>query len=110
MADVRLFAETIDRFLTGRTLQDFTEDSMLRAAVERVLQNIGEALAQLSRIAPELAHQVPRHRGLIGLRNVLVHGYSGLNTEELWEAIQQNLPALLQAAQRLAPADDDTKT
>jgi uncharacterized protein with HEPN domain len=34
MADVRLFAETIDRFLTGRTLQDFTEDSMLRAAVE----------------------------------------------------------------------------
>jgi uncharacterized protein with HEPN domain len=110
LADVRAFAEDIDRFLSGRTLNDFVEDSMLRAAVERKLQNIGEALVQLSRVSAALAQQVPRHRELIGMRNVLVHGYSGLNTEELWEAIRQNLPSLLEAAQRIAPSGDHSNT
>lgn len=109
LTDVRSFAEDIERFLRGRTFQDFVDDGMFRAAVERKLQNIGEALVQLSRLSEPMASQIPRHRQLIGLRNVLVHGYSGLNDLEIWEGLQQHLPLLLEAAIRLAPTPPDTK-
>jgi uncharacterized protein with HEPN domain len=102
-SDVLECAEDIERFVKGRTLEDFVADALLRAAVERKLQNIGEALVQLSRISEHHAQQFPRHRKLIGLRNVLVHGYSGLNNHELWAAMQLYLPELLETARRLAP-------
>lgn len=68
---------------------------MLRSAVERQLQNIGEALSQLARLDAALAARVPQHRQIIGFRNVLVHGYSGLNNAEIWRVIQEDLPRLL---------------
>lgn len=83
---------------------------LTRSAVERQLQNIGEALSQLSRIDAASAEAIPRHRELIGLRDVLAHGYSGLNVEELWQALQQHLPQLLAAARVLAPLPTTDKT
>lgn len=50
-------------------------DEMLRAAVERKLQNAGEALAQLRKLAPALATSIPDHDRIIAFRHVLVHRY-----------------------------------
>jgi uncharacterized protein with HEPN domain len=63
-ADIRAFAEDIDRFIEGRTLDDFLADAQLRAAVERKLQNIGEALVQLSRLTEHHAQQIRPSRPL----------------------------------------------
>ena len=92
--DVRHACAAIEAFVVGADLDRYRSDAMLRSAVERQLQNIGEALSQLSRIDPALAARVPRHRQLIGLRNILVHGYAGLNDEEVWAVLQANLPEL----------------
>jgi uncharacterized protein with HEPN domain len=61
------------------------------------LQNIGEALSQLSKLDPGLGARVPRQRQLIGFRNVLVHGYAGLNSAEVWRVLHENLPELHEA-------------
>jgi uncharacterized protein with HEPN domain len=51
--DVREAAERINRFTSGRSFEDYLNDEMLRAAVERQFEIIGEALNQLSKREPE---------------------------------------------------------
>lgn len=63
---------------------------MMRSAVERQLQNIGEAVSQVSKADPDLAARIPRQRQLIGFRDVLVHGYAGLNDAEVWRVLHEN--------------------
>ena len=84
----------IDTFVSGVDLRHYEADLLLRSAVERQLQNIGEDLSQLSKIDPAVAARVPRQRQPIGFRNVLVHVYAGLNQPEIWRVLHENLPAL----------------
>lgn len=92
--DMQQACAAIDSFVSGVDLRSFETNLLLRSAVERQLQNIGEALSQLSKLDPALAARVPRQRQLIGFRNVLVHGYSGLNHSEIWRVLHENLPEL----------------
>ena len=61
--DARNASERIERFARDATFTDYQADDLLRSAVERQLEIIGEALNQLSRVAPELA---PRFRSYPG--------------------------------------------
>ncbi len=58
---------------------------MLRSAVERQFQVIGEALNRLSRVDRETASAVPDLPRIVAFRNVLVHGYSVLDNKLIWE-------------------------
>ena len=91
----------ISSFVDGVGEDGYLSNLQLRSAVERQLQNVGEALSQLSKLDVTLAAQVPRQRQLIGLRNVLVHGYAGLNNAEVWQLVQMHLPDLQNAVEQL---------
>ena len=60
----------------GKSFADFDRDIVLRSAVERQFEIIGEALAQLARIDAAIAQKVPELRQIIAFRNVLIHGYA----------------------------------
>ena len=95
--DVQYACNAVMDFLQGVAFEQFAADLLLRSAVERQLQNMGEALAQLGRLDPELAKKVPDHRAVISFRNVLVHGYATLDKQVVWNVIQRDLPELLSA-------------
>lgn len=97
--DVLEASRNIDQFLSDRTPEAFTHDLLVRSAVERQFGIIGEALSQLAKIAPDIAHQIPELQRIIAFRNVLIHGYAVLDTHEVWRIIQENLPALRTAVQ-----------
>ena len=99
--DMQHACVAIGCFVEDANLQRYDTDLLLRSAVERQLQNIGEALSQLSKLDPALAARVPRQRQLIGFRNVLVHGYAGLNNAEIWRTLHENLPELQSAVSAL---------
>ena len=99
--DMQQACLAISGFVTGVDLPHYQSNLLLRSAVERKLQNIGEALSQLSRLQPDVAARVPQHRQLIAFRNVLVHGYAGLNDDEVWRVLHKNLPKLLIAVTAL---------
>ena len=74
----------------------FADRALVCAAVERKFEIIGEALSQLSKRDPVLAHRVPDFRDIISFRNLLIHGYSVVNQD----AVRKLLPGL-----RAVPGD-----
>ena len=99
--DIQQAASRLTLFLQPHDMASYLADDMVRAAVERQFEIIGEALTQLAKHAPELAAQVPHWREAIGLRNVLIHGYATIDDARVWQIAQVNLPALRQAVDQL---------
>ena len=67
---------------------------MLRSAVERQFEIIGEALAQLSRLDPTLASRISEFRRIIAFRNILIHGYAQVDDRIVWDIVETKLQVL----------------
>lgn len=100
-------AEAIQAFLRDRTFDDYNTDEMLRAAVERKFEIIGEALSQLSQIDPELAATIPERRQIIAFRNLLIHGYSAVRNGRVWRITHEDLPVLESKLVEITRASDE---
>jgi uncharacterized protein with HEPN domain len=94
--------KNIEAFIRGKSFDEFSTNVLLRSAVERQLEVLGEALGQLAKFAPDLAGQVPDLRRIVGLRNVLIHGYAVVNHDLVWRAVQEHLPPLRKVLRALA--------
>ncbi len=70
-------------------------DELLQTWFVHHVQIIGEAAARLSEEFRAAHPDVPWSE-IIGMRNVLVHEYFGVDTEEIWATIQHDLPELKQ--------------
>ena len=102
--DARRAAERILRFSAGRSIDDYLDDEMLRSAVERQFEIIGEAFSGLQRVDASIAARVPDLRQIIGFRNVLIHGYATVNDRTVWDVVQDDLPRLLTILTQLLDA------
>jgi uncharacterized protein with HEPN domain len=92
--DINEAADLVSRFIGNVELAEYLADPMRRAAVERQLQNLGEALVQLEKTDAQIAGRVPDHREIIGFRHALVHGYKNLNHARVWHTAVEDLPPL----------------
>jgi uncharacterized protein with HEPN domain len=99
--DVQEAGRLIRRFAAGRSFADYQADPMLRSAVERQFEIIGEALNRLVRFDPEMAARIAEHRRIIAFRNVLIHGYDAIQHEVVWGIVETRLPALLKVVDEL---------
>jgi uncharacterized protein with HEPN domain len=99
--DVRQAAQRIETFAQGRSLNDYLADPMLRSAVERQFEIIGEALNQLSRASPHIAARIPDLSRAIAMRNVLIHGYAQVDNEAVWRTLRDKLPDLRTCVEQL---------
>lgn len=95
-------------FVRGKTAPQFKADRMLRSAVERQFEIVGEALSQLAKSDPETAARIPELGRIVAFRNVLIHGYSMVDSETVWQIIHENLSDLQGILQRLLEASDST--
>jgi uncharacterized protein with HEPN domain len=101
LADVLEATDLIERFTTAADLDSYRSDPMMRSAVERQLEVIGEALNRLTRADPELARRIPDINRIVGFRNVLAHGYDVVDDEVVWAATTLDVPALAIAVTEL---------
>ncbi len=93
-------AKAINSFVIGRTFHDYLNNRMLRGAVERHLEIIGEAAGyiplEIQERYPDLAWLEMR-----GMRNILIHGYFGVSLPIVWQTTMHDLPALVAGLQRM---------
>jgi uncharacterized protein with HEPN domain len=93
--DMRSAAAGITQFVADRTLADFKSDLMLKLAVEREFEIIGEALSRLVKADPSTAGKTSEYRRIAGFRNVLIHGYDTISDDVTWQIIETKLPLLI---------------
>ncbi len=84
----------IQMFVYGVDYSSYRKNTMLRSAVERQLGIIGEALNRIRKADPELAVQIPDIHRIIGLRNVLIHGYTIVDDSVVWTAATRHVAEL----------------
>ncbi len=94
LEDVRRAAELIARFVEGNTPADYARDPLVRSAVERQFEIIGEALNRLTRTDRSVAQRITHASRIITFRNILSHGYDLVDHEVVWDVIETHLPVL----------------
>ena len=77
----------------------FDASRLVQDAVIRNLQTLAESSQRLSSEIKGTEPQIP-WRELAGFRNVIVHGYLGVDLGAVWLVVEQDLPALCAAVNR----------
>ncbi|MEZ4768872.1 MAG: DUF86 domain-containing protein [Caldilineales bacterium] len=83
----------IAEYTDGMSYDDFLEQRMVRDAVVRNLEIIGEASRQLPEELRLRFSQIPWSR-MMGFRNVAIHAYSTVDWQSVWEIRTRYLPDL----------------
>jgi uncharacterized protein with HEPN domain len=88
---------TMDDFLASQR-----ERTIMRLAVERQLEILGEAARRVSSQFREAHPEVP-WREIVGLRNVISHEYDRVNYDAIYRIVRNSLPALIATLEPLIP-------
>ena len=105
--DMLSAARLVMEFVRGRTFDEYQADPMLRSAVERQIEIIGEAA---SRVSTEFQDSHPEFewRKIVGQRPMLAHGYGKLDHELVWKAAIFHVPELAAKLAPLVPPPPDS--
>lgn len=98
--DIILAGEDALEFVAGMDEAGFRASKLHQNAVIRSLEIVGEASNQLS-VEFRLAQADVPWRQVIDMRNKLIHGYSTVNVERVWNSLDAHLPGLIRALRAL---------
>ncbi len=91
--DIQESIDSIDKYLGGnRDFDAYIADKMLRRAVEREFEIIGEAMGRIEKLDSTLF--ISSKRQIISMRNRVIHGYDKIDNEIVWGTIVRHLPTL----------------
>ncbi len=92
--DIKIAIGEIDSFfeIEPRNYDNYKQNSLLKRAIERNLEIIGEAMNRICKEDPGLTIQ--NSKRIIGLRNQIIHGYDSVSDENIWGIITIHLPKL----------------
>lgn len=67
---------------------------MLKRAVERNLEIIGEAVNRIITRDNSFNENITNAKAIIGLRNQVIHAYDNISDENIWSILINHLPKL----------------
>jgi uncharacterized protein with HEPN domain len=104
LRDILEAIEHIERYaLQGRGA--FERDELIQNWIVRHLQIIGEAARATPQEIRAMAPDVPWSQ-VIGMRHILVHDYFRIDTEIVWNVVENDLQGLKRSLQRLLEESD----
>ncbi|OFX32211.1 MAG: hypothetical protein A2X08_08275 [Bacteroidetes bacterium GWA2_32_17] len=83
----------IEKYLQNTDFPDFMENSMMRFASIKQMEIIGEASNHISDETKSKFSQIEWTQ-IVGMRNIFVHEYFGVDSTLIWEIIKNDLPDL----------------
>ena len=92
--DIKIAIEEIDSFfeIESRNYDNYRQNSLLKRAIERNLEIIGEAINRI--LKEDTTFNIENSKRIIGLRNQIIHGYDSVSDESIWGIITIHLPKL----------------
>lgn len=104
LLDMLLAAREAIAFVADLDRAEFVASKLHQNAVIRSLEAISEAAAQVSPEFHAANPEIP-WRQIIGMRNRLIHNYSEVSLEVVWDVLQSKLPQLIATLGPLVPPD-----
>jgi uncharacterized protein with HEPN domain len=104
---MRYWALQAIEIASGHTREDLETDRLLSPALQYALIVVGEAAGRVSEACQEQYPHIP-WGSIIGMRNVLVHGYDKTNLAIVWRAVTSDLPALVADLDGILDAESGT--
>ena len=94
--DIKFAIEEIDSFFENPEMDFFKykKNLMLKRAVERDLEIIGEAINRIIKRDPTFEGKIANAKAIIGLRNQVIHAYDNISDENIWSILIIHLPKL----------------
>ncbi len=94
--DIKIAIEEIDSYFETekRNFFNYQKNLMLKRAVERNLEIIGEAMNRILKRDPEFGQQITNAKSIISLRNHVIHTYDSISDESIWSILTNHLPKL----------------
>ena len=91
--DIQESIDSIQKYLGDkRDFKVYISDKMLRRAVEREFEIIGEAMSRIEKLDSTI--EISSKRQIISMRNRVIHGYDKIDNEIIWGTIVRHLPTL----------------
>jgi uncharacterized protein with HEPN domain len=83
--------ERIERYGRGRTALE--REELIQSWIVHHIEIIGEAASNVSEQLRTRHPEIPWRR-IVDMRNVLIHGYFGIDLSEVWRVVENDLPRL----------------
>lgn len=98
--DILDSSRKIQRYTSGMTFEAFAGNELVIDGVTRNFEIIGEAARNIPIDTTVLYPDIPWSR-MIGMRNVMIHNYTGVSLRTVWDTVQIALPTLIQQLEEL---------
>ena len=94
--DVKMSIDEINEFFNNeeRDFMKYRNNLMLKRAVERNLEIIGEAINRIITRDDSYIEKISNAKAIIGLRNHVIHAYDSISDENIWSILLNHLPKL----------------
>jgi len=94
--DIDFALKEITSFFDGKEKNffEYQKNIMLKRAVERNLEIIGEAVNRILKKDPSFNNKIKDAKAIISLRNQVIHAYDNISDEIIWSIIINHLPNL----------------
>ena len=100
LEDILEASEKIEICVRGLTYEEFTKNSLVVDGIIRNLAIIGEAVKSIpSEIKKK--HTDIEWKKVAGLRDIIVHKYSEVNTKIIWDIVENKLPELKKSVKKI---------
>jgi len=99
--DIKLAIEEIESYFIDipKDFNNYSSNLILKRAVERDLEIIGEAVNRILKQNP--GFPIENAKKIIGLRNQIIHAYDNISDENIWAIIQKHIPKLKKEVENL---------
>ena len=100
LVDIQSAISNIENYLgEKRIFEEYTANNMLKQAVERNLEIIGEAITRILKIQSGIS--ISDSRRIVNARNKIIHGYDEIEDVTIWAIIINHLPLLKKEVKEL---------
>ncbi len=106
LEDIRDAALKAQQFVAGLDYEAFAADEKTAYAVVRALEIIGEAAKRIPQDVRDQTSSIP-WRAMAGIRDKLIHDYTSVNLQVVWQTVIDDLPNLAPHIDQLIDAQPD---